>query len=84
MLDTCAKGHDIRGTLHRQRVIYNEDTHWLPRGDTGESDPKILLYKLRKIVRSMGLETECVNGHFPGLMALGKEDPDDQPEPVPA
>jgi hypothetical protein len=66
MLDSCAPGYRIVLGNHCRKVFFNGGSCELQRGDTGKRDPDIKMGHVRHMVRKLGINKLCVNGHFPG------------------
>jgi hypothetical protein len=54
MLESCARGHDIRRTTHGKRVEYNGKVYLdLPKHDN------LFIFEIRKMVRHLGIDKDC-------------------------
>lgn len=61
MLDECAPGSMPQPKLHHYWVTYRGKTFTsLPKGGHGKTDPEIEDGHIRKMVRFLGIDRDCV------------------------
>lgn len=67
MLRACAPGHSAKLTDHFWLVFFKKKSFALPKGEHGRQDPEIQMLQVRKMVRQLEIERECVKEHLPDL-----------------
>ncbi len=66
MLKKCAPGHRVTEQPHSYRIDYGDDTYWnFPLGKRNQKDPEVQLPQVRKLVRHLKLEEDCVRRYLP-------------------
>jgi hypothetical protein len=69
MLEACAKGFTRKERTHNWVVMWKGRTFpTLPLGPHGSRvNPDIQIGKVKQMVRHLGIDQDCANGHLPQL-----------------
>lgn len=68
MLKKCAVGYERIEQPHKWRVTYGDRTFPdLPIGKRARSDPEVELGVVKKMVRHLRLDIDCVRRHLPQI-----------------
>jgi len=57
----------VKLTDHFWLVFFNKKSYGLPKGEHGRQDPEIQMLQVRKMVRQLEINLECVKKELPDL-----------------
>jgi hypothetical protein len=75
MLDKCASGYSVRELTHQWRVTFNGKPFFLQLGKRARKSVnrrEIEIGHIRKMVRHLELDPDCVEKHLPQVKPLSR------------